>query len=311
MPSGSHSGGGGHSGGFSGGGGSWGGHSGHGGGSSSPIFPRSTRNGHSVVIIGGFGGHPGRYVRSGIFTLISALLWLGIFMALFFGVVFLGSENANTAVVMADYQHDYDYYQAMISYAEENPEYMLTTGATITDRFIGKGGNKYYLTYKFYTSDTHRIVEGYTYTTYTLDDLKKPEFQVGQTIVLALNCKNTEITSATDSIDINYKNTTLWDDDDFVTDYNSAKGFRIFAIVSLVVGISCIVAAVTLFIVYSKKDNGETTETTVSTKERKEYCKYCGTLLKSGASKCDNCGASITENKMEETSSTTVTTKNK
>ncbi len=309
MPSGSHGGGGGHSGGFSGGGGSWGGHSGGGSSSSSPIFPRSTRGGRSVVIIGGFGGHGGRYVTSGIFSLLQVMLTFA-FLMVFFGIIL--ASSASPSGVQRDYQHDYDYYQNMIAYAETDPNYLLTTGAVITDRFMGKGGNKYYLTYRFYTSGpSHIAVDGYTYTTYTLEDLKKPELQVGQTIVLALNCRNDQITTSTDSIDIQYKNTTLWDDDDFVHDYKTAKTTQTVGIVVIVVGLLLGAGAIALFIIKSKKDDGDESSTTVTTKVSKEYCKYCGTLLKPGSVKCDNCGASLTDTRSVETSSTTISNKNK
>ena len=306
MPSGSHSGGGfgGHSGGFSGGGhSSWGGHSGS-GGSSAPLFPRATRGGRSVVIIGGFGGHRGRYVQSGLFSLLQFMLVIG-FMMLFFGGIVAAAASPGT--VKSNYQKDYDYYQSIIEIAESDPDKMLTTGAVITDRFMGKSGNKYYLTYVFYTA-SDQAVEGYTFTTYTAEDMKRPEYQIGETIVLALNCKVSQITVNTDSVDLHYKNTTLWDDDDFVTDYNSAKRGQTIGIVLVVVGVLLMAGAVVLFIVKSKKDDGSET-TTVSTKENKVYCKYCGAMLKSGAVKCDNCGASLTESKMEETSSTTIKTK--
>lgn len=291
MPSGSHSGGGGHSGGFSGGG-SWGSHSGShssGNGSSSYTILSGKRNGRSVVIFAGFGGHNGRYIGSNIFAVFVVMLILGImFLAIGFGSI------GSPAEVKQNYQHDYDYYQSMIRYAENNPEYMLMTGAIITDRFIGKGGNKYYLTYEFYTSVDHKVVKGYTYTTYTLEDLERPELQVGQTIVLALNCKNTQITLSTDSIDLNYKNTKLEDDDDFIYDYNNAKKSVGIGITISIFGVALIVGAVVLFIVKQKKDD-ETEPSTISVpkEKKKEYCKYCNSLLKEGALKCDNCGASV------------------
>ena len=292
MPSGSHSGGGGHSGGFSGGG-SWGGHSGgsHSSGNGNSLYTISSgkRNGRSVVIFTGFGGHNGRYIGSNIFTLSVVMLIFG-FMLLVFGFSSMGSP----AEVKQNYQHDYDYYQSMIRYAENNPEYMLTTGATITDRFIGKGGNKYYLTYEFYTSADNEAVKGYTYTTYTLEDLEKSELQVGQTIVLALNCKNTQITLSTDSIDLNYKNTKLEDDDDFICDYNNAKKSVGIGVTISIIGVALIAGSVILFVVQQKRDENPESSTVAPVQEKKkEYCKYCGALLKDGTLKCDNCGASV------------------
>lgn len=300
MPSGSHSGGGGHSGGFSGGG-SWGSHSGGSHGSSSYTISSGKRNGRSVVIFTGLGGHNGRYIGSSIFTLFVIMMIIG-FMMFVFGFSSIGSP----AEVKENYQHDYNYYQSMIRYAENHPEYMLVAGATITDRFIGKGGNKYYLTYEFYTSVDNEVVKGYTYTTYTLEDLERPELQVGQTIVLALNCKNTQITLSTDSIDLNYKNTKLEDDDDFIYDYNSAKKSVGIGITISIIGVALIVGAVILFVLKQKKDDNPESSTVEPVQEKKkEYCKYCGTLLKDGALKCDNCGASVSvssdkENNTEE-----------
>ena len=294
MPSGSHSGGGGHSGGFSGGG-SWGGHSGgsHRSGSDSSSYTISSgkRNGRSVVIFTGLGGHNGRYIRSSVFTLFVIMIMMFGFMLFVFGLGSMGSP----AEVKENYQHDYNYYQSMIRYAENNPEYMLTTGAIITDRLIGKGGNKYYLAYMFYTSINHQAVKGYTYTTYTLEDLERPELQVGQTIALALNCKNTQLTFSTDSIDLNYKNTTLEDDGDFIYDYNIAKKSVDIGITISLIGVALIiVGAVILFVLKQKKDDNPELSTVESVQEKKkEYCTYCGALLKDGALKCDNCGASV------------------
>ena len=163
MPSGSHGGGGG--GGHFGGGFSGGSHFGGSGGGShfgGSYYHGPRRPGRAPIVFHYFywGGH--RYAignddRTKIRSLIGAcavvlLLMLSII------IVIVNSFNSINKI-----KKDYVYYQDMIAYAEQHPEYIIT--GKVQSKFYNEDAEKWYLTYYFYTDDSIRV-NGYTFSVY-------------------------------------------------------------------------------------------------------------------------------------------------
>ena len=307
MPSGSgFSGGGGHGGGHSGGGFS-GGH-GHGTSSGSSSRSRGVVNGRSVIIINGYRGNR-YYVSNGVSSGLSIMGFFAFMLAIF-GIILLSlgySIADQTAQDIKIIEQDYAKYQSMIKTAENNNEYMLFTtdenAAVITMQEKCDRSDKYFLRYEFKDKNGY-TVEGYTFCTYTQEDMLKAEYQEGQKIQLALSTKKTEITQRTNSIDYNYKNTKIEDDGDYIALTNKdvkgiERGFKVGGYFALFGGISLIVASTVLY--YKKRKIYEENQSSTTAPEATQpkpnsnstFCMYCGSKISADDAKCSSCGASV------------------
>ncbi|MBQ3047706.1 MAG: hypothetical protein IJD48_01680 [Clostridia bacterium] len=290
MPSGSHGGSsgshrsGGSSGGGSFGGGSRGGSNGFGGSysSSRPMY---------------IGWHSKRYYipakkASSIRTLFSVS-----FALLFFALAIITVLVSNNKYINK-IKTDREYYIQMIDYAIENPEYQKV--GWITDRFYNRDCDKWYITYALRTK-TGETLHGYTFSVYTIDDISKKEFQVRQSIVLAVN--NKDVDMFTDSINMGYKDIPLEADGEYLK-YIEAN--KITIAVECVLG-ACIVVLVAIAISLIKKNAqdegnlgeitsnttmlGEAVATTQQVKKSKKTCIYCGCFVSEEDKQCPSCGA--------------------
>ena len=272
MPSGSHRGiGGSHGGSFGGSGGS---HD-RGGGSHGPAgggFHRGPR-----VIM--FFGHP-HYISSAKGSWISVLSMFAI-LAGFVPFVMIVCNLANNGQIRK-IEEDYQYYQNMIERAETNPDYKKE--ATITGQFCLDGYQKWYLTYTI-EQDNGELLEGDTYSIYTLEDLKK--YPIDTVVYAAVDSKTVKKTS--DSILMDYKNTTLLDDYSYVLSQKSRTIYIVVMIVDVLVLVGILVAIVMLI---QKSAASEEQE-----KQRQEElyrkCPYCGAKVKNTRDKCPNCASEV------------------
>lgn len=302
MPSGSHSNGGGgsHFGGGSSGGSHFGG-----------FNSGSSRNINMAPRVYVFGGR--RYVvsgtrRTGIYALNFVILFM-VFVV-FAGALMLSGGNKSIKTIKADYNR----YQQMITYANQNSEYKIN--GVITDQFKNDDCDKYYITYAFpisYVDDETALLEkyrqdvsngdfeddwvqGYSFSVYSLDEVGATKFQKGQLVELAINNKKSEIDSSTDSIPTDYLNMPLSQDGEYnVAKRNTVVGPIMICVAALVI-VGCVAGQIAV-IKTSKQEEAETettqTSSEVSTPQAKiNKCAYCGAVLKEGETKCPNCGGS-------------------
>lgn len=286
MPSGSHGGGGGSHGGGGFGGSHFGGGSGgsHFGGS---YYHGPKRPGRAPIMFHYFYWGGTRYVienderakiRSKIF---SVFVMLFIMLCCLF-VIFASISNVNKI------KKDYLYYQEMITYAEEHPEYFIT--GKVQSKFYNEDAGKWYLTYYFYTDESVRV-DGYTFSIYS--DAEVSQFHSGDDIQLAVD--SIPLTTETDSINYDYKNKSLSDDGEYT---KAVSGITIpiiveFALVGILVFL--IISVVRDYKKLAKKvdENGN------ADLKYKYICTYCGGKLKEDDKSCPHCGSSTIETIVE------------
>ena len=289
MPSGSHGGGGGGSH-FGGGGG--GSHFGSGSGSSGSHFGGSyyhgpRRPGRAPITFHYFYWGGNRYViendeRTKIrLKFLSTLVILFMMMCCTLGI-FSPVSSINKI------KKDYMYYQDMIVYAEEHPEYMIT--GKIQTKFYNEDAGKWYLTYYFYTDENVRV-DGYTFSIY--NDSEVQHFHSGDDIQLAVD--SIPLTEQTDSINYDYKNKALSDDGEYI----SAVGtIRVSVIVECGFFITLVFVIVSIIKDYktlaSKVDENGNAEI-----KYKYICTYCGGKLTETDSSCPHCGSSTIDTVIE------------
>lgn len=287
MPSGSHGGGGGShsSGGSSSGGGSWGGSSSGGGRSHSPMYIRWRGSRY--------------YISSGKASTIRTLFSVALFLCFFVAVCVFAVVSTNHYITKIE--TDRIYYIQMIEYAEEHTEYQKE--GEITGRFYNEDFEKWYITYSIpYGNYQQFDLDGYTFSVYTTEDMKKPEFQVGKKLIFAVD--NPDVDMFTDSINMEYKNIPLENDGEYV--YNVRSRNSTIGVVCALVAI--IVTLVTIAIVKIKKsvqneDNlGKQISTILAetkannknneqTEQKPKQCIYCGNYLDESDKKCPSCGS--------------------
>ena len=294
MPSGSHS------------GGSRGGSHSSGGARSSSSYSSSSRSSsshhHSSGRVGGSWGHHhhhhyhrpvrfwwGRtYVinNSGAASILSVLI--GIFLFLTIALVFIGSLTITSVNNDIKYiEADYRYYCDMIDASYSDPTKQVD--AIITGKYLSDTCDKYYLTYKIYTTMGSEL-EGFTYSMYTADEIRG--YQIGSVIKCAVD--SNPITQRTDSVNLDYKGALDRDGE-----YIAAKELRKNAIIVIFV-FGAIDLMLLVIIVKKVKKNAEEervakkTSTSMGAMSKPvSRCPYCGTKAKDGSRKCSNCGASI------------------
>ena len=284
MPSGSH---GGSSGSHSSGGSSFGGGGSSFGGSgrSSPPSPMHFRwRGNSYYISGGKASTIRFFFVFGVFLLFFGLACVASF--------FSAKETIQKIVT------DQAYYINMIEYAEEHPEYQKE--GEITGRFYNEDVDRWYITYSLPTM-AGGILKGYTFSVYSTEDMKKPEFQVGQPLTLAVDNPNVNI--LTDSINMEYKNIPLENDGEYLQAIRSRNSSIIIACVFGAVAITLIVVG---FVKIKKEAQNEAELGKVTAgnsvlgnngssqkanEQKPRHCVYCGNYVSDEDKKCPSCGS--------------------
>lgn len=240
------------------------------------------------------------FFKHGIYTTIGVCAFLFVVMI----AVCLGCRSSVVGyqqkinVIKADHSE----YIKMIERAEKNPEYQTT--AYVTGRRLGKG-DKWFVDYeiRFTANGKNEVLNGYTYPIYSFDEID--EFTVGDEIIVALNCKNTEINGSTDSVNMDYKNYGYKADGEYIYYRGNIRNLNIIIAVIAVALSSIIVICIVCAIVSAKrKKNQETVSevnsnptTTTSTSSNStsanstNICPYCGSKIPEGSSKCPGCGA--------------------
>lgn len=276
MPSGSRvSGGAGNHGGFSSSRSSGFGSSGGFGGSSSfrPRGPRYIHFGHRTLII-----------TTGRQSAISVIAMLIVFAL----IAIFGFSASKTSLKeeLLMVEEEYRYYQAMITRAESDDDYVWT--AEVVDQKYDQQYGKYCIYYEFDTKN-HVTVEGYTFYVYTLENLPR----IGSEIIIAVD--KSPVDSETDSIPMDYKFTTLEDDGYYTYLKKTNKNITIFVVLASI-GVAGGIAGIIAIIFTSKKKEEEKQEAERQEKiqiEKKKYCEYCGTKIKEEDKTCPNCGSRL------------------
>ncbi len=256
-------------------------------GSSRRVRPFFT--GPSVVFIGSR-GYSFTSKRQVTLSLLIVLLFFMVVLS-FVGGMMMNSNQNNVEIIKADYEK----YNAMIEYAESNPEYIVQ--GRITGIFLDEGHSKYFYTYMIKTQ-YGSILHGNTFYTYTLDFIQSQEYSIGTTIMVAVD--NYPVTLETDSIPMDFKNFTIDDDEEYQMALTSIRNGKIMLAVGVSVSSVTLLVAIIVFFTTKKVEKANQTASSYSTsgedvfieeKLEKNVCPYCGTRISPNSSNCPNCGA--------------------
>ena len=276
MPSGSHGGSGGSHGGFSGGG-SFGGSSFSRGSSSygrrGPRGPRYIHFGRRTLII-----TTGRQSLISIFTFFLVVAFLFVLAT--------GSALSQAKDHAKMIEEEYRYYCAMVHNAEKNEDFIVD--ATVKDVFYQDQYERYYMTYSFRADNGYECT-GYTFSIYTLENLP----MAGDEFKLAVN--STTVTSDTDSVPMDYVDTTLEDDGEYLY-YKKQINKNTLLLVGIIVGMVALVGCIVAVVLTAKKKEEEkeqAKEQEEIAKEKAKYCEYCGTKIQEGDRTCTSCGSRL------------------
>lgn len=319
MPSGSH-------------GGTPGSHFGGGGSSSGSNFGSGNSFGGGSNFNGGrFGGPmrgpigPHRFMlwpRGPVFVVTgrgSGLFGLFLFFAIFaLCISFMTGVSASSLENnLKKVEKDYNHYQTMISIAKNDSSYIRE--ATVTDISIDKTYDMYFIYYEIeladeYKTETKTTLIGWSYPVYTQEEAFNLKMVVKKINVAVSDEK---VNLQTDSIPLDYENTKLEDDSEYVVTLKSYKtasgwttGLRVTAGILFTLGIVCVIA--TAKREKQAKESGEgdvsfttssgetkkeqTTETTSQEQSNNEvhiYCDFCGGEVSKKTAKCPHCGAKL------------------
>ncbi len=235
--------------------------------------------------------------RTGASSILGVFIVLAIIAAVFLGIGW-SSYNEDLDVIRADYA----YYYNMAAEAAENEEYQ--EWATV-DRIeaYDLGSGKYCIYYHFYTSSGYKV-DGFSFYVYSHADatnLKKD----GE-VLLALDTPNDAIVATTDSIPLDYMNTSLEDDAEYLDYLSTRDGFRKATYIAIGITAALIVVAVLIPLTAKKAtaeqiaenkkgDSSNSTSTTTDSQDTKDVgvwrCRYCNMLNDGSKHHCDGCGA--------------------
>ncbi len=266
-------------------------------------FSSSRSSGSRGISFGGRGWHHphvmvfwGRSVylgpaRAGAVSVLGVLIVLAIIAAVFMGIGWASTQEDLNAI-----RDDYDYYHNLALDAAEDET--LQTVATVTSYKQYQDSGKYMIYYTFGPVD-----DGFTFYVYDYATARKLK-ETG--VVVALDITNDKITSVTDSVPLDFKDTVLEDDVEYL-DYSNMVGF--FRTATLIV-IGVIVAFIVLAILVPLTAKKATPEQIAENKktdsnEAKDNqkdgqiaagtgtwrCGYCKTVNDSSKHACEGCGA--------------------
>ncbi len=240
----------------------------------------------------------------------ASIAFLVMFLILFSGMWAFGGFmiGAQRQQALNKVKADYEYYQNMIDFAKQNnsptTQYIIT--GTVTGKFLSEYNNKWYLSYSFQSAGGQKY-HGETYAIYSQSDVSNI---IPNVTTIQLAADSYIITETTDTINMDYENTTLNDDGYYVSIKNSMLSPQILCFVvaggSAILFISMIVKEVKnlknknsfaeTLTNNNQSLNSETsnkTETTMQSSSQANYCVYCCSEVPEGKSKCPNCGARI------------------
>lgn len=236
-------------------------HSSGGGGSS---FGGGSSGGHSsyrrVTYINGrrvvFTDRSERFYTLGWADTIDRILTPILFL-LFMASIFIFTMYKSAQVELDVIKYDYNRYQYMINYAEDqrdnfgNDNYFVT--GTITSYYLNEDAGKYYLNYTFDDQDGISV-PGYTYSIYTKEEAEA--LFNDKEILLVVD--DDPITQMTDSINYDYKDMPMEKDGEYVINKNSYQNIRkIFITAGVIAGVILISIIVVKIVGRKKVENAQ------------------------------------------------------
>ena len=245
---------------------------------------------HGGVVINGIHAGP---IGTIIFYVLFLIFFSGAWTA---GGFIMGSvRKANIEKA----KQDYTYYQNMIEFAEyqrdvNNDDSYIITGI-VTGKFLSEYENKWYLEYSFTSNNGYSTYFGETRVIYDFNDIKNI---IPNVTTIELAADSPIITSTTDTVNIDYKYTTLEDDGYYI---EAKKEMIVPLVVCFVVGFGSAALFIFLIIKEVKKLKARTPQESsngtavpeLNTEYKKSYCVYCGSEIAENKRKCSNCGAKI------------------
>lgn len=231
-----------------------------------------------------FGGRT-LIITTGRQNIISVLSMLIVFALIAVIACFTIRPSLKQEIAMVE--EEYRFYQAMITKAESNSDYIWQ--AEVTDQEYSQEYEKYCVYYEFKTSNGRTTVDGYTFYVYTLDNIPS----VGEVIQIAVD-KN-PVDSETDSIPMDYKLTTLQDDGYYNHLKKNLRNTTIFLILAIVVVVGIVGGIIAIIFTSKKKEEEKKEEEKQQAilEEKKKYCEYCGTKIQETDTTCPNCGSRL------------------
>lgn len=266
-------------------------------------FGGSRSSGSRGISFGGHGWHHphvmfffGRPVylgsaRAGTVSVLGVLIVISIIAAIFLGIGWSSVQEDLNAI-----RDDYDYYHNLALDAADNEAYQ--TVATVTSYKQYQDSGKYMIYYTFGPVD-----DGFTFYVYDYNTARKLK-ETG--VVVALDITNDKITSVTDSVPLDFKDTVLEDDVEYI-DYLGMRDFmRTGTLIVIGVAAALILLAILVpltakkataeQIAESKKtDSANTTNDQSNTNSNANSgtwrCRYCNTVNDTSKHACEGCGA--------------------
>jgi len=285
MPSGSH---GGSRGSHSSGGASFGGGGSSFGGGQSFGGRHRHHHGPTVLIF----GHR-RYTLSGKANLAAVVLLISLFCCIVLcGISGIILSNTNNEI--KNIEVDYQYYQNMIARAEANPSYIQE--GVIKTIYYNRECGKWYFIYEFIADDGYKV-EGYTYSTFTQDEIF--EITKNQSILIAVEHINT--TYESDSIPMLCGDYPITADGEYIEATRDKTVSTILLSIGGVLSAGSLIALIVIIakikqeIIDNKQADTSTTDTTTSTQDSQspQYCDFCGETLNRTDRRCPHCKAKI------------------
>lgn len=308
MPSGSRGGGGHSGGGRSGGGHSGGGWSGSGHGGSHRHY--GYRGGHRVIFMHGSSGSYMRTSHNAILVFMRVLMFICFMLAIAHGTMWSNENDFKQSI-----ERDYNRYQQMIAIAktkeEQGFDYIIKANVTRIATEEDSCG-KWYIEY-FFNDSFDSPVEGYTFDTYT----KERAMEIKEQGWIEIAVESLPIFSNTDSIDVEYANTTLTDDGQYLHTLNLIKKGKNVTIISGAVLLGLIIFSAILTNKFTVKEETDLATTNDETADQpsaetantagefgslskptahthiRRKCAYCNSRIKDGEVSCSKCGATI------------------
>jgi hypothetical protein len=226
-------------------------HSGSRGGGGGSHFGGGSSSGSSGG--GRWHGRPhGRHVSIVFFgrRVSSAFVALAVF-ALFLAIVCTLGVSGDKSYLQ-QIESDYMYYQDMIDDAYDKQilgDSSYLVDGVIISKFQSDTCDKWYVTYYFLDKDGEKV-DGYTYSIYTWNQVK--DMDPGDIIKLAVD--SNPITQDTDSINVDYKYTTLEDDGEYAQLLKKRKIMKTAAISLYIVAGALFISSI---IKGSKKEDSD------------------------------------------------------
>lgn len=252
-------------------------------GSSRVHMPSMRWRPHTTVIFGRpvyFGA--GRATTS---SLLSVLIVLAVMVAVVLGINWYNCEE--DLALMRD---NYNYYHEMAVNADLDPDYQIY--ATVTGIEKWKDSGKFRILYRL------DYIDGYSFYVYDYETIK----QLGDKVLLAIDDRKTNISSLTDSVPLDYKDTTLEDDAEYMEYAKTRDAWRLGTIlvaglagamfvISLIVSLTAKKATEEQIAETEKAKAGQSTSATAEVPNGTWRCVYCNALNDSTKTECDGCGA--------------------